>query len=263
MKLVVMVAMLTAISIHHANSAAPTVEALVSANDLVSRVPGTTSQITMVLRDEGGATRVRRLRMFTKLQVDGHDNARRLDFLAPGDIKGTKTLLIEHSGSDDDMWIYLPALKKTRRLVTKNKRDSFVGSDLTFGDLIGHPPKDWKPTSVLETAQAGADVYQVTVVPVSDEIKEHTGYSKRILWIDKTTKVALRTDYWDEDGHLLKSITVDHITSAGAQDKWQFLHVQAKNVQTGHSTELTFDQYDPKPSPDTELFLSRALSAAE
>lgn len=89
--------------------------------------------------------------------------------------------MIEQSDADDDMWIYLPALKKTRRLVSDNKRDSFVGSDLTFGDLIGHKPADWTSTLLREETLDGKAVYVIESLPKDEAVKSQTGYSKRLV----------------------------------------------------------------------------------
>ena len=71
-----------------------------------------------------------------------------------------------------------------RRLVADNKRDSFVGSDLTFGDLIGHKPADWSSTLVREDVLDGKAVWLVQSVPKDAATKTQTGYAKRLLWID-------------------------------------------------------------------------------
>ena len=74
---------------------------------------------------------------------DGLANRRVIRFLAPGDVRNTTTLLLENPGKDDEIWVYLPAMKKARRLASNNKKNSFVGTDLSFGDLVGHRAKDW------------------------------------------------------------------------------------------------------------------------
>src|SRR2546423_9149621 len=88
----------------------------------------------------------------TKLIAGTTDNMRFVNFKSPADVRGTKTLLIEHSGKDDDIWIYLPALKKVRRLVSSNKKDSFVGTDFTYEDVIGQKVEDWNHSLVKEEA---------------------------------------------------------------------------------------------------------------
>lgn len=233
---------------------------LMELSDRVSKVVDARSELTMTLSNTDGEQRVRKLVTMTKLKPDGVNNMRVLRFLAPADIKGTVTLLIEQSGSDDDMWIYLPALKKTRRLVSDNKRDSFIGSDLTFGDLIGHKPADWTSTLLREESLDGKTVYVIESLPKDEAIKSQTGYSKRLLWIDKNNFTALKTDYWDETGQLVKTIHVSDVRLVDVdRAKWQFMQLDAENHQSGHKTVLHFDDYRANHGLVDDLFTPRTL----
>src|SRR5262249_40309275 len=108
---------------------APDPVAIMSRNFMVNRVPDSEQQTTITLINRGGQQRVRRLVGWTKLQANGVDNRRLVRYEAPADIAGTATLLVEHSDRDDDIWIYLPAVRKVRRLVASNKKESFGGTD--------------------------------------------------------------------------------------------------------------------------------------
>jgi hypothetical protein len=90
------------------------VNQLMIQSDAATKVIDAKSEMTMTLENEDHQQRVRKLIAFTKLKTDGINNQRVLRFLAPADIKGTVTLLNEQTGQDDDMWIYLPSLKKTK-----------------------------------------------------------------------------------------------------------------------------------------------------
>ncbi len=236
------------------------VQKLMVNNDASSKVIDAKSDMTMTLENEDGQQRVRKLTALTKLKPDGVNNQRILRFQSPADIKGTVTLLIEQNAQDDDMWIYLPSLKKTRRLVSDNKRDSFVGSDLTFGDLIGHKPSEWNSTLQKEDTLDGKAVYVIESLPKDESVKSHTGYSKRLIWIDKQSNVALKTDYWDETGQFLKTIQVSDIQLVDVdRAKWQFMNLSAENFQTHHKTVLHFDDYKANQNLADKLFSSSNL----
>ena len=236
------------------------VQQLMQRSDASVKVLTARSELTMILSNADGEQRVRKLLGYTQLQADGVNNKRLLRFLAPADIKDTVTLLLEHSSGDDDMWIYLPALKKTRRLVSDNKRDSFVGSDLTFGDLLGHKPTDWKSTLLREESLNGQSVYVIESLPKDEAIKNQTGYSKRILWVDKNNFIPLKSEYWDDTGQFLKTIQVSDVRLVDVDhSKWQFMQLQAENKQNGHKTLSHFDDYQANLNlPDT-LFTSHSL----
>lgn len=100
----------------------------------INKVLDSMSDATFTLVNNSNQERVRKTFVVTKLQTNGEDNMRMTRFMVPADVKGTVSLLVEHSVTDDDIWIYLPALKKVRRLVSSNKKDSFVGTDFSYGD---------------------------------------------------------------------------------------------------------------------------------
>ncbi|MBF0160035.1 MAG: outer membrane lipoprotein-sorting protein [Magnetococcales bacterium] len=238
----------------------PAATEMMVCNDAATKVTDAKAELTMVLTDSSGGQRVRKLVMMTKLEANGLDNMRLLRFTAPADIKGTVTLLIEQRNQDDDMWIYLPALKKVRRLVADNKRDSFVGSDLTFGDIIGHKPIDWSHQKVREDTVDGRAVSVIESLPRNDRVRSSSGYSKRITWVDRESCLALKTDYWDEAGQMMKSILASQIKLVDEiGHKWQFMHVEASNQQSSHRTMLNFDHYAANQGLTDELFTPQAM----
>lgn len=231
--------------------------------DRTAKVADARIEMTMTLSNADGEQRVRKLVSMTKLKPDGINNMRVLRFQAPADIKGTVTLLIEQSGQDDDMWIYLPALKKTRRLVSDNKRDSFVGSDLTFGDIIGHKPSDWNHALMREEVLDGRAAYVIESLPKDETVKSNTGYAKRVTWVDKENYTALKSDYWDESGAPLKTVHVSDVRTADAKGHWQFMHLEAENSQSGHKTILHFDSYKADQNLGTDIFTPNYLEKDE
>ncbi|MBA2589529.1 MAG: outer membrane lipoprotein-sorting protein [Alphaproteobacteria bacterium] len=233
---------------------------IMNCSDQATKVVGALSDLTLTLIDSSGQQRVRQLSMATKLEPNGHDNMRLLRFISPADIKGTVTLLIEHGGQSDDMWIYLPALKKTRRLVADNKRDSFVGSDLTFGDLIGHQPSDWANTNLREEVIDGKPTWVIESSPRNAMIKTSSGYSKRLLWVEKQSCIPLRTDYWDDAGLSLKTVRTSRVEGMDvANKKYQFMHLEASNQQTGHKSILNYNKYTLSQKIDDSVFAPRSL----
>lgn len=231
-----------------------------------NRVLDSRSEITMTLSGKSGKERVRKLSATTKLKAEGGDNMRLLRFHFPADVSGTTTLLIENSGRDDDLWIYLPALKKVRRLVSENKRDSFVGSDLSFGDILGHKPSDWTFKLIGEASLDGVATTQLEALPATPLIARNTGYSKRLLWIAPDSAVSLRVDYYDEAGQLLKTVTASDIqTVDSARHLSQFMRIEASNVQSGQRTVMQFEHFKANVGVTAELFspLAIALSGDE
>lgn len=240
-------------------AAAPDAAALVERNAATARFPAATAQARFVLENKAGARRTRQARLASKLQPNGQDTMRRVVFDAPADIRGTSTLLVEHSGRADDMWVYLPALKRVRRLAASNKRDSFAGTDFSYGDVMGYTVSDWQHTLAGEQPLDGVPHYVIESVPASVAIRNETGYSKRTSWIRKDNLVASRIDTLDSAGRPFKRFTFFDIQPVGnAGGYWQPMRAIGRNLQTGHATTIVFSQFEVTSTlPDSDFAPNR------
>ena len=226
----------------------------------VSKVVGSVQTVTMVLKNESGGIRVRKTTGFTKLQSNGKDSNQVVRFLSPPDVKNTSNLMIEHSDGDDDIWIYLPALKKVRRIVASNKKDSFVGSDFSYGDVIGQRVDDWTHGLIAEGSTGGAKTYVVESRPKTDDVRASTGYSKVRYTLRQDTYVTLKGEYWDLGGRPLKEIVYsEHKEVDPANKKWLAMKIEARNLQTGHSTSISYDSFQLDAGIKDEIFTTHYL----
>ena len=226
----------------------------------VNKVLDSTSDATFTLISKTGQERVRKTFGVSKLQANGDDNMRMTRFMAPADVKGTVSLLIEHSAADDDIWIYLPALKKVRRLVSSNKKDSFVGTDFSYGDVIGHKATEWNYKLLREESEDGMPCYVIEATPKNDAVRDNSGYGKRVLWIRKDNFFAIKGELWDE---ALQPVKVFHMTELQevdpARHKWQAMRLKAKNQQTGHQTVIHFENFKVNQKVRDEFFTTRYM----
>jgi predicted RND superfamily exporter protein len=229
-------------------------------NFVVTKYPDSTSETTMTLTNKAGKQRVRKTFGTTKLEPNGVDNMRMTRFLEPADVKGTVSLLIEHSEKDDDIWIYLPSVKKVRRLVSSNKKDSFVGTDFSYGDVIGHKVKEWDHKLVKEEDVEGKPCYVIESTPKDASIKANTGYSKRVNWIQKDNFVTLKGVLYDEAGELLKETRFTNYTEVDpARHKWQAGQLETRNVQAEHATVIHIDQLKVNIGVKNDYFTTRYM----
>ena len=227
---------------------------------LSTKVMDSSTQSTFRLVNAAGQQRIRETDGDTKLIAGTTDNRRLVNFLSPSDVRGTKTLLIEHSSADDDIWIYLPAMKKVRRLVASNKKDSFVGTDFSYGDVIGHRVEDWNHKLLRQEKIGGKDCYVMESTPKRAEVAGNTGYSKRISWIDKESYVAIRGEIYDENGELLKKTSAEDVQKVDAKnDRYQPMKLISENVQTGHKTIIEFTNFKANVGVGDEVFTARSL----
>jgi hypothetical protein len=241
-------------------AAEPDADAIMRRNFVVGKVRDSRAEVTMTLVNARGTRRERTTVTLSKLLPNGVDQKRLVRFLAPADVRGTATLLVERSGGDDDIWIYLPALRKVRRLVANNKKDSFVGTDFSYGDIIGHRVEEWEHTLVGSEAVDGAETWVVEAVPRTARVRENSGYSKRRVWVRKDNAVAVKGLFWDTGGTLLKELEGRDVREIdAAEGKWQAFHLTMRNRQTGHATELVFTRLEVGLGLGDEQFTERYL----
>ncbi len=237
-----------------------TANEIMNKNAVSLKVGDSTSDATLTLAQKSGQERVRKIVSITKLERDGKDNMRMTRFLWPPDVKGTATLLVEHSGREDDMWVYLPALSKVRRLVSSNKRDSFMGTDFSYGDVIGYRVGEWKNRLLRQETLDGHACYVIESTPKSASVESSSGYSRRVSWIRQDNNVTVKEQTWDEAGELLKIMTFDKIRLVDSvHDKWQPMELKAVNQQTGHRTIIAVSNFKANRGLKDEEFTTRYL----
>jgi uncharacterized protein len=245
-----------------ASAQAQSADDIMTRSYLVDRVAGSRSLVTMTLRHAQGQERIRESVNLTRLQPGTTGNQRMIRFQAPADVRGTTILLIEHAAADDDMWIYLPALKKVRRLVASNKKDSFAGSDFSYGDVIGHAPTDWKHQLVGTEDIDGESSHVVESLPASAAIRDATGYARRRSWISRSRYVTMKFTAWDAEGQPFKEATFSDFLAGDAPGRWVPMRIKAKNLQSGHQTEIVFRDYAIESDLSPDRFTPAAMERA-
>jgi outer membrane lipoprotein-sorting protein len=248
------------VAAYGAPAADPDPREIMRRNFVVDKVPDSRAEITMTLVSEDGARRERTTLSLSKLLPNGTDSERVIRFLAPAEVKGTATLLVEHADGDDDIWIYLPALHKVRRLVANNKKDSFVGTDFSYGDIIGHRVDDWAYALAGREPVDGVDTYVIEAMPRSETIRDTSGYGKRKIWLRTDNYVAVKASFWDSAGAPVKEFEASDVRVIDrAAGKWQAFRLTMRNRQTGHRTELVFTKLEVGVGLRDEEFSERYL----
>ncbi|HCM39039.1 MAG: hypothetical protein A2Z97_04900 [Bdellovibrionales bacterium GWB1_52_6] len=226
----------------------------------VTRISESATESTFTLTNASGQRRVRKTIGMAKI-IDGTPNFRRMvRFVSPPDVKGTATLLIENDGGSDDIWIYLPALRKTRRIVASNKKDSFVGTDFSYGDMLGYRVGEWNHRMLRKEKIEEQGCIVIESVPKTEEIKNQTGYSKRISWVRTDNFVVAQADAYDLSGAHLKRFTFKEIRAVGgAERKSQPMKIEGANIQTGHRTLIELENFRADPGLKDDVFTIRNL----
>ncbi|HMA75801.1 MAG TPA: outer membrane lipoprotein-sorting protein, partial [Candidatus Krumholzibacteriaceae bacterium] len=161
--------------------------------------------LTMTLINSRGDTRVRKIRQF--LKDFGKEEKKIMFFISPADVRDTSFMnwSYDEKGRDDDQWIYLPALKRVKRISSDSKSDYFMGSDFTYDDLGDRHPYEDKHKLLREEEMGGEDCYVVESIPREEEYI----YSRTVTWIIKNKWIGLKKEFYDEDGEHLKTLKVE------------------------------------------------------
>lgn len=223
-------------------------------------LPGAVSRATFTLISESGRTQQRKVTSYMKLQPGKTDNRRMTRFDYPADARGIATLLVDHAGADDELWLYIPAAKKVRRVVASDKKKSFMGTDLSYGDVIGHRVAAWSHKLGGDDAVDGRKCRLVESLPRTDTVRDESGYARRLSCIDPETFVALRTEFWDVDGKPLKTVWNRAVEAvAGHPGLYVARQIEARDLQSGHSTRISIDEFKPTTDIPEAQFAARAL----
>ncbi len=182
---------------------------------LSDKVASWSATTTTIIRRPHAAERRRVGQVRTRLRKNGIDALRLYRFTAPADLDGTSLLIRENAEADDDIWLYLPAAGKTRRILSSSKKDAFLGTEFAYVDLmtqrVGRFSHHFEGTDAVD----GHPVLVLVSEPREEGYAQDIGYSKQVSRIDLRTWAARRIDYFDLRGRLIKTQTIGDFQEAG------------------------------------------------
>lgn len=216
--------------------------------------------LVMEMINRRGKKRVRETRSFRKYY--GEEKRTVIFYLSPKSVKGTAFLTFDYpeANREDDQWLYLPAMRKVRRISASDRGDHFLGTDFTYEDIRMENKvsiEDYTRKTVGEELIDGHRCYVVQSIPVSEKVAKELGYSRVVSWVDAEIWMARKSEFWDVRGNPLKSIISTDIRQV--QGIWTTHRLEAKNHKTGHTTVFTITDVDYNTGVDDDLFTQRAL----
>ncbi len=240
-------------------------EGELSADEIMRRVDArddgdrSIRELEMILIDKNDNRRVRRVRSYSR--DAGEDVHTILFFLEPADVKDTGFLTYDYDAEkDDDQWLYLPALRKTKRIAASDKSGSFMGSDFSYADLTTREVENYDWTLMKETEVGGDPVWQVQGIPRTQDEIDETGYVKSIVFVRKDNYVVVRAVNWLEKGGRLKYMDVKKLEQIDGIWVPTEIHMTTKKGrETLHRTIL--NMYDVRfgQDLDADFFSVRQL----
>lgn len=195
------------------------------------------ADLTMLLKNRNGDESLRHIRIRT-LEVEGDGDKSMSIFDKPFDVKGTAFLSYSHKSGSDDQWLYLPALKRVKRIASRNKSGSFMGSEFAYEDISSQEVEKYTYKYLRDEPCGDRTCFVIE----RDPVDKYSGYTRQLAWIDKQEYRPEKIVFYDRKNALLKTLTYKNYQQYMGR-YWRADQMLMENHQTGKSTLLSWSHY--------------------
>ncbi|VAW47186.1 Outer membrane lipoprotein-sorting protein [hydrothermal vent metagenome] len=200
-----------------------------------------TSNIEMILLNRQGESSERKIRS-KALEIQGDGDKSLTIFDTPRDLKGTAFLTFSHIQGADDQWLYLPALKRVKRISSRNKSGPFMGSEFAYEDMSSQEVEKYT-YKYLQDEPCGDGL--TCFVSERYPIDKFSGYTKQVIWLDTEEYRPIKIDFYDRKNALLKTLTLTEYQQYLGQ-YWRPHKLEMVNHQTGKKSIVNNSNYQFK-----------------
>lgn len=216
--------------------------------------------LRMEMVDRKGKKRIRDTRTFRKYY--GDDKRTVIFYKSPKNVKDTAFLTLDYAdkAQDDDQWLYLPAMRKVRRISASDRGDYFLGTDFTYEDIKLESRvslKDYQREKIGKDTIDGFECVVVKATTIDQSVAKELGHAKREDCFDKTIWISRRSILWDDKNQLLKTIHFKDIEQV--QGIWTIKTMIVENHKTQHKTIFTFSNIDYQQPIQDNIFTTHAI----
>ena len=215
------------------------------------------AEMLMELRNKQGEKSTREVRV-KSLEVQGDGDKSLSIFDTPNDVKGTAFLTYSHALKPDEQWLYLPALKRVKRISSRNKSGPFMGSEFAYEDIGSQEIEKYSYKYLRDEVVNGIDCYVIERYPAYD----NSGYTRQLAWINKTELRPEKVVFYDRKDSLLKTLQYNDYKQY-LDRYWRASSMFMENHQTGKSTLLTWKNYQFKTGLGNKDFSRNSLKRAK
>lgn len=225
-----------------------------------TRIKGSEALSTLTIISKKGQERVRKMSMVSKLYDNGDTEKKLVKFTEPANVKGTGFLSFDYKEKTDDKWIYMPALRKTRRIISSENSKSFMGSEFSYADMSLPTVEDFTYKFLDAETINGELCYTIELKPKNDEIANENGFSKKILHISKKDFVMRKAFYYNLSGEKEKVLTIGSVIKVDKTNhKYKIKQMTMVNLLNGRKSISIIDQIQYNPNLSDEYFTIRFL----
>lgn len=214
------------------------------------------ANLVMTLKNRQGEESIRHIRSSTLEVADDGDKSL-IIFDRPRDVKGTAFLNFTHKVGNDDQWMFLPALKRVKRISSANKSGPFMGSEFAYEDITSQEVEKYTYKWIRDEEHEGQKCFVIERYPVY----ENSGYTRQVLWMDQKEYRILKIDYYDRKNSQLKTVTYKGY-KLYLDDYWFADEMYMINHQTGKSTMLVWNDYEFRTGLTDHEFNKNSLKRA-
>jgi hypothetical protein len=211
--------------------------------------------INLSITEKNGASRNRTISMTTKSFSEGLEK-RMIKFLEPADVRGTAMLVVDNRNSADEMWIYLPALKRTRRIVSSEKGKSFMSSEFTNADMSSPTLSDFVNRHIAGSGKN--NMWIIESIPVNEDKEDEYGYSRKVSYIDMDSYQVQKMEFYNFDNEMYKTIEIKSVHEM-SEGKYMIRDMIASNHVTDRQSEIVFRNITEQVKVDDTFFTVQNL----
>ncbi len=213
------------------------------------------ANINLTITEKAGSTRSRTISMTSKSYADGLEK-RFIKFIEPADVRGTSMLVVDNKNTTDEMWIYLPALKKTRRIVTSEKGKSFMSSEFSNADMSSPAISDFIHKHLEKSGTNNQWIIEST--PADEDKADEYGYSKKVSYVSMDTYQVQKMELYNFDAELFKIIEIKSFFPL-RDGKYMVKNMIASNLNTNRKSEILFSNISEGVKVDDSNFTIQNL----
>ncbi len=213
----------------------------------------------LILISRNGKKRTRNIKSYSK--KFGTDKYQIMFFKSPADVRNTAFLMHNYnvSGKDDNQWLYLPALKKVKRIPSADKSASFMGSDFSYYDMTDIDLEDYNFKLLKETEVRGKKAWMIEAIPRTSKVVNKSGYTKTILLVRQDNYIVVRSIGFMKNSKK-KYFDIIHLHKQGGV--WlpdEITMTTKKGKKTIHTSILKFSNIKLNKTINDSMFTSRRL----
>jgi outer membrane lipoprotein-sorting protein len=226
------------------------------------RIPSFTARASLVSEKADGTRKEKTFSIWRKLKENGVHFNSLTRFHAPAEVKNEAILFLENDKGENDILIYLPAYQKVRRIERSQQSASFMGSDFSYSDITTPHVDEYHHGMKGEEAcptDPSVRCYKIEAKPVSDAVRERTGYSRTLIWVRKDNFMIVRNDNYGVDDTWVKTSLLTEIEKQPS-GKWFTKNISITSKKDGGKTTLHFSDVKTEVKIDPNLFTQQSLA---